>query len=403
MRPLPVLANISLIGNKHVNRGTPCEDASVSMIRNGVSVVCIADGAGGSRYTHARFGAQCAVKCVAELLTSHFDAFYFENRESICRSILVTAVHSAMADLLVEHELDSLERLSCTLLFVAVKGDLVLAGHIGDGLICRVSPQGLAPLTLPANGENASSTYFITFPNAQEYLRFMKTTTDNTHAFVLMSDGVEDMVYDSSNQLVRPVVARLAELASQGKVKAEEDLKATIQEFVVDASQNSDDCSVGILYLPGTDTPDFSLLSDSKDRMERDFADTMRAVQTELIPKVKHAQEIISKINCQNGPNSGKLESEKACDAKSSEDDDEPSEMKAETADATRADVDGSSSDDEREIKPLNEDNVVEKPEQVTVSGNKRVVPLWAFLLVTGLLIVALVILAMLGLHTGAV
>lgn len=401
MRPLPVLANISLIGNKHVNRGTPCEDASISVTKNGVSVVCVADGAGGSRYTHARFGAQCAVKCVADLLTSHFDAFYFENRESVCRSILVTAVHSAMADLLVEHELDSLERLSCTLLFVAVKGDLVLAGHIGDGLICRVSPQGLAPLTLPANGENASSTYFITFPNAQEYLRFIKTTTDNTHAFVLMSDGVEDMVYDASNQLVRPVVARLAELAAQGKMKAEEALTATIQEFVVDASQNSDDCSVGILYLPGTDVPDFSLLSDSKDRFERDFADTMRSVQTELIPKVKHAQEIISKINCQNAPNSDKLKSEKVSGAKSADEDDEPSKTESADTNDTRAEEGGKSSEDERETKPQTEDNTVSEREKRTV--DKKMVPLWAFLLVSFLLVVSLIILAMLGLHTGAV
>ena len=165
MAELPVLVNVSLIGNKHINRGTPCEDASCTLSRNGVSVVCVADGAGGSKYTHARFGARCAVDCIANLLCDHFDAFYFENRESISRSLLVTAVHSSMADLLVEHELDGLERLSCTLLFVAVKGDLVLAGHIGDGMICRVSSHGVSPLTLPANGENASSTYFITFPN----------------------------------------------------------------------------------------------------------------------------------------------------------------------------------------------------------------------------------------------
>ena len=34
---------ITTIGNKHVNRGTPCEDASFAVTKNGVSVVCIAD------------------------------------------------------------------------------------------------------------------------------------------------------------------------------------------------------------------------------------------------------------------------------------------------------------------------------------------------------------------------
>ncbi len=395
MRPEPILANVSLIGNKHVNRNTPCEDSSYSLTRNGVSVVCISDGAGGSKYTHARFGSKCAVECVAELLTSHFDAFYFENRESVCRSILVTAIHSKMADLLVEHQLDGLERLSCTLLFVAVKGDLVLAGHIGDGLICRVSPHGLSPLTLPANGENASSTYFITFPNAHEYLRLIKTTTDNTHAFVLMSDGVEDMVYDASKQLVRPVVARLAELASQGKEKCEETLAATIKEFVVDSSQNSDDASVGILYLTGTSAPDFSTLSDSKDTFERDFNDTMRAVQMELVPQVKHAQEILSKINCQNASNSGKLEGENNIDAESADGNGSEAEDAGEKSEAVQKKEDTSKAKDKETSEDAEKESVAEGS---AIPKSPKMVPLWAFLLMTGLFIAACIVLAVLQL-----
>ena len=72
----PVLVNVSLIGNKHINRGTPCEDASCTLSRNGVSVVCVSDGAGGSKYTHARFGSKCAVDCISNLLCDHFDAFW---------------------------------------------------------------------------------------------------------------------------------------------------------------------------------------------------------------------------------------------------------------------------------------------------------------------------------------
>lgn len=363
MSALPTLANVSLIGNKHVNRGTPCEDASISKTSNGVSVVCVADGAGGSKYTHARFGAKCAVECVADLLCKHFDAFYFENRESISRSLLVTAIHSSMADLLVEHDLDGLERLSCTLLFVAVKGDLVLAGHIGDGMICRVSSHGISPLTLPQNGENASSTYFITFPNAQEYLRFFRTTTDDTHAFVLMTDGVEDMVYDSSSQLIRPVVARLAELAAKGKTEAEEQLTKIIQEFVIGAGQNTDDASVGIVYLENTKAPDFAELSDSKDKVERNFDDTIKSVQMEWIPKVKHAQEILAGIRCKNEQESDKVNSnneevDKAAETKT----DNKQTVVTEKAEAKPEEE--TSTDDSKAVK------------------QKKLVPLWAFLLV---------------------
>lgn len=377
MAELPVLVNVSLIGNKHINRGTPCEDASCTLSRNGVSVVCVADGAGGSKYTHARFGARCAVDCIAALLCDHFDAFYFENRESISRSLLVTAVHSSMADLLVEHELDGLERLSCTLLFVAVKGDLVLAGHIGDGMICRVSSHGVSPLTLPANGENASSTYFITFPNAQEYLKFIRTTTDETHAFVLMTDGVEEMVYDSSTQLVRPVVARLAELASKGKAQAEEELASTIKEFVIGAGQNTDDASVGILYFPDTAAPDFSSMKDSKAKFERNHEDTIRAVQMEWVPKVRHAQEILSGLNGKPVQSTG---------AAPSEDESEEKEKPAESEKKETA-VPVSSGDKEGKVDREEADQGKEEA-AIPEGKHQRMVPLWAFLLVSGAFIV---------------
>ncbi|MBO7564298.1 MAG: protein phosphatase 2C domain-containing protein [Clostridiales bacterium] len=365
MREKPVLVNTSLIGNKHLNRGTPCEDASCTLSRNGVSVVCVSDGAGGAKYTHARFGSKCAVDTIANLLCDHFDAFYFENRESISRSLLVTAVHSSMADLLVEHQLDGLERLSCTLLFVAVKGDLVLAGHIGDGMICRISSSGISPLTLPANGENASSTYFITFPNAQEYLRFLRTTTDDTHAFVLMTDGVEEMVYDSSTQLIRPVVARLAELAAKGKEEAEKELSQTIQEFVIGAGQNTDDASVGILYLPDTKVPDFSAINDSKDRFDRNHEDTIRSVQMEWVPKVKHAQEILSAISA------GKPV-ENICKAAVSED--EPSEKKQAGEETVKVSQGDNSKKEEGE----------EKTTLPSEEKSGKTVPLWLFLLMSG-------------------
>ena len=381
MADLPVLVNVSLIGNKHVNRGTPCEDASCTLSRNGVSVVCVADGAGGSKYTHARFGAKCAVDCIASLLCDHFDAFYFENRESISRSLLVTAVHSHMADLLVEHQLDGLERLSCTLLFVAVKGDLVLAGHIGDGLICRVSSHGVAPLTLPSNGENASSTYFITFPNAQEYLRFIRTTTDETHAFVLMTDGVEEMVYDADSQFVRPVVARLAELAAKGKEKAEEELTATIKEFVIGAGQNMDDCSVGILYLPQTPVPDFSSMKESKPKFRRNHEDTIRSVQMEMVPMVKHAQEILSALTA--GKNAGNIT--KAAPAEDESAAGEPGNAYNVKKEATKS---SSSNIIEKE-----DDSKKDEGEILDFSGekNSKTVPLWAFLLMCGAFIVTAV------------
>ena len=159
---------VTTIGNKHVNRNTPCEDASYAVTDNGVSVVCIADGAGGKQYTDARFGSDCAVHVIADTLCEHFDALYSENREAAVRGYLMAKLRVAFAGIMEERTIDVIDRLSCTLLFVAVKDRRMLIGHIGDGLIVRISPSGVSPFSMPQNDKDGK-TYFVTAAHADNY------------------------------------------------------------------------------------------------------------------------------------------------------------------------------------------------------------------------------------------
>ena len=136
---------ITTIGNKHVNRGTPCEDASYAVTRNGVSVVCIADGAGGKQYTDARFGSDCAVHVITDTLCDHFDALYAENREAAVRGYLVAKLRVAFAGIMEERTIDVIDRLSCTLLFVAVKERFsekrTVANADPSGILSRIAAE----------------------------------------------------------------------------------------------------------------------------------------------------------------------------------------------------------------------------------------------------------------------
>ena len=286
------VAAVTVIGQKHRQRGVPCEDASVAVSANGVSAVVVADGAGSKQYTHARFGAAAAVNTIAKLLTEHFDALYNENREAAVRSLIIASLHVKFADLIVEHKLDSIERLSCTLLFCAVKDRRMLVGHIGDGLIVKVTPSGLSPITMPQNGASSSSTYFVTANHAADYLRLIKTTVDDTHAVALMSDGVQDSVYDENTGLIKPVVARMADTLSAGRQKAENELKGIIEKFVVGSSNNSDDASFGVIYFGGTKGPDSKSLPNGAERFGR-ADETFKELQSSLVPDVKRAKKII--------------------------------------------------------------------------------------------------------------
>jgi len=291
------LQHLSLAGRKHRDKGVPCEDASLSVSQNGVSVVCLSDGAGSSQYTHADVGAKCVVQTICELMLKHFDAFYYDIRESVVKNVLIAAIQSELTIKAKEMSLAGMEIMSCTMLFSAVKDTRMICGHIGDGIIARVSGSGMQPITLPQNGEVAASTLFVTLPDAQNYLRVIRTTTDDTHAVILMTDGVCDMVFDQTKLLLMPVVARLAELGGLPGPERERELTKTIRSFIIDASPISDDASIGLIYFSDTEAPDFDSLPLDKEICHRDLKDDLQNVQDEILPKVRFAREIYQKSN----------------------------------------------------------------------------------------------------------
>ena len=284
---------VTTIGKKHISREVPCEDASFAVQKNGVSVVCIADGAGGKKYTHARFGSACAVELISDILTEHFDALYAENHEAAVRSYFMAKIRIAFADIIAEKDLDTLDQLSCTLLFVAVKDRRMIVGHLGDGLVVRISPSGLSPFSMPQN-EKDGTTFFITAGHAADYLRFIKTTVDDCHAVALMTDGVQDNVYDEDSGLVKPVVAKMAETFKDGREKGEAAIKEILEKYIVGSSNVSDDSSFGVLLFEGTKSPDVSSLESSAEKFgtsEENFMTVAKAIKDDLIK----ASEIITK------------------------------------------------------------------------------------------------------------
>lgn len=291
---------VTLMGKKHEGRGVPCEDYSLATQRDGVSVVVVADGAGSKQYTHARFGSKSACETVSELLINYFDALYYENREAAVRSLIIASVHVGFSKLIEQYKLDSLERLSCTLLFCAVKDRRVLIGHIGDGLIAGVSSSGIRPITMPQN-DSAGRTYFVTAPHAADYLRIVKTTIDDFHGIALMTDGVQDSVYDENSGLCKPVIARMIETCAQGREKSEKEITSILSQYIVGASNNSDDSSFGILFFDGTKAPDSGKLPKSAEKFGKS-SDTFKELQNELLPEVKKAKHIITSCSANPAP-----------------------------------------------------------------------------------------------------
>lgn len=292
------VSSVTMMGQKHRNRGVPCEDSSLAVQRDGVSCVVVCDGAGSKQYTHARFGSKSACKTVSDLLIDHFDALYQENREAAVRAMIIAAIHIGFANLMEQYKLDTLERLSCTLLFCAVKDRRMIIGHLGDGLIAGVTSSGVHPVTMPQN-EKDGTTFFVTVPHAADYLRIVKTTVDDYHGIALMTDGVQDSVYDEASGLVKPVVARMVESASKGREHSEGEIRAILEKYIVGASNNSDDASFGIMLFDGTKAPDTESLPKEAPSFPRS-QETFRDLQEKMLPQVKKAKQVFE--DCKSNP-----------------------------------------------------------------------------------------------------
>ena len=146
---------------------------------------------------------------------------------------------------------------------------------------------------MPQNDKDGK-TYFVTAAHADNYMRLIKTTVDDVHAIALMTDGVQDSVYNEEAGLVKPVVVKMAEAFASGREEAEKDILETVQKYIVGSSNASDDASFGVMYFEGTEAPDPDVLESSAEKFASSgetFKELSQAIKTELM----NAHEIIKK------------------------------------------------------------------------------------------------------------
>lgn len=228
-------------GAKHKAVEKPCQDRTGYLHQNGVWAIALADGAGNPRYTHSEIGAEVVVDTITKFFCDNFDLFYEKKDESELGKVVLTVCRRALTGKAEELGLDSISRLSSTLLAVAVKEDKMVYCHIGDGVIGKNTPNGSAVISAPDNGEYANSTFFVTTRGAEDRMRIGKAVLDDETAFFLMSDGTSEYIYDEDHSAFYPAAAKMATLAAYRN--GEKQLEEIIKEHMVNSDLTSDDCS----------------------------------------------------------------------------------------------------------------------------------------------------------------
>ena len=234
----------AVAGRGHEKRDIPCQDKTFILERDGVKVIALADGAGSARLSH--YGAACVSEFICQEMADKFAEYYNQPNGAVVKTHIISVLCNALQKL-AEKEKCTIDDLASTLLFVAVKNEQYIIGHIGDGVIGYIKNNELKVATKPANGEFANTTYFVTTGNAAESFQLIKGKLNNgINGFVLFSDGTETSFYDKREE---KLVSALKSIMNLVRIVQPHKIDFLIRDFFDNNVRKAtlDDCSIVIM------------------------------------------------------------------------------------------------------------------------------------------------------------
>lgn len=249
--------NYEVVGKSHIKAKKVCQDKTFTYKENGAIVSALADGAGS--YEYSDIGAIIACKSISKYIGDNFDELI---SISNANEAITKIVNHVVADL--EKKADEMQcdkdKLSSTLLCVAIKNDDVIVFHVGDGLIAGLKNGELKTLTMPDNGEFANATYFITSPRAYEKARLLKGKTTGFQGFALMSDGSSASLYNKKLQKPAFAIAKLIIGLQYTFSNAYLETVKYLMDYEIH-ERTTDDCSIALIACNNLNMDDFNMLS----------------------------------------------------------------------------------------------------------------------------------------------
>lgn len=220
-----------------------CQDKTFSI--NGlVNVVALADGLTSNSLSH--FGAAAATHAACEELFNYFDEYESSQKT---KEDFVDAIQLAVFEKS-ERNIEKFSQMKCTLLVCAIKGNKAILAHIGDGAILRFG-KASSVISGPQKTPNGGSgTYTILDTNAASIIEFFSDEISDCDGYLLTSDGLKGELYFTGNsipQLSYTIFSEIMNTTEQEWPVAGEELATYLEEEYISVSNESDDCSLGVI------------------------------------------------------------------------------------------------------------------------------------------------------------
>ncbi len=248
-------------GLGHIEKNIPCQDRTLSYTDKEIGVISLSDGAGSCK--HSDIGAAIVTNVIVNLFqTNHSKIFEADNLDKLQKYFISNILIDL--DKKAKETSAKLKDFSATLLFVAIKDQDYIAGHIGDGLIGTSDKNGeLTVLSVPVNTEYANTTYFVTDSDSFLNIRLYKGDLSNINGFIIMSDGVTSSMYDKRTNEISSVVKQMFSWLDEVDEKEVcSILQNNIENILL--KKTNDDCSIALMRVNDLKTEELPILRIDK-------------------------------------------------------------------------------------------------------------------------------------------
>lgn len=228
-------------GVSHKISDTPCQDSVLVKQEDSYLFLGLADGAGSAK--HSDIGSNLILKFLAIHMQISFD-YYLNNLEKSNKNLL-GRIHLALVAIAKIKNVE-IKDLSSTLQFIAVYYDEYIIVHIGDGVIGTLdNNDNLSVISEPENGEYSHLTHFTTTLDSKR-VRIYRGKIKDINGLALMSDGVEESLYNYQTKELAPVTGEIIKWLDY---ETEQEVSSALDENLknVFAVKSSDDLSIAIL------------------------------------------------------------------------------------------------------------------------------------------------------------
>ena len=186
----------SVTGKAHLDKDIACQDAHAHAVVNDVLVAVVCDGAGSARFSEqgAQFVATHAVQALAGRLEQGATV---QDLHDGALAATLAQIRAALDDI-ARAASATLDDYASTVVGVVLGPDGGFFFHLGDGLGVAQLLEGGELISLPANGEYANETYFLSGERWREQLRLL-AIPPAVRGVVLMSDGCMPFAMSKNN------------------------------------------------------------------------------------------------------------------------------------------------------------------------------------------------------------